>query len=177
MFKLYIMKFLFVSILLVGTAFGQSIEENTFDKFDSVRTLRTSKEHLVGRPLQYDYLGSYASYMNFQSEKQKGNDAVILYLPFRSVSVSSLNDDSGAQIEFLNGHVKLYKHMGKFTILGTEDVTPVYFIVPEDDSLYTQPVKSIRIKTSKKNYDYTLKDKKSEVIKGQLALLKSETKK
>lgn len=159
---------------------AQKIEENKFDKYDSIWkvTSETVKLSNSSGPLSMS-----VAYMDLQQEKFKvlPHRYYTIYLRFVSRSVTSLNEDnSKVQIEFTNGKVNSYPYKGNYKILSSNDYGTMYIQFDDDetdDLIFTEPIKSIRLHTRNSDYDFEIKDKKSKLIIEYLQAVKEEIKK
>jgi len=172
-------KLILVLTILPYLCFGQKIEENKYDKFDSAIKIKTTTEYLSSKKNdEQGELRTFVSSNILLSPKYKDiqkKDAAI-FLVFKSLGVTSLNDDSKTKIIFSDGSTGEYKYEGRTQIIGSEDVAIMYFIVDlnSSDKIITQNIQSIRISLSDENRDFDLPINKQDIIKNCLSLVKSE---
>lgn len=172
------MKQAIILLLFILPAYlnAQSIAENKFDKFDSVWKVQTTDIRLNGLIVS-------ASYFDIQQAMFKTISHKYYHVSFIFVAdgVTSIDEgDSKIQIEFANGKIVDYNYKGSYKILTNGDYGSMYAEINEDetdDPLFTEPIKSIRLNTKRRNYDFNVKEKKSKSIIELLQILTTEVKK
>lgn len=175
------MKMFFLILLTIYTqiSYSQTIEENKFDRFDSIYTISTKNETLVGgiSKLKYMYASTFflwqakAKFINLSSVKSYN-----ILIGFKTNRLTSTDNQTKIKVEFVDGTFGEYDRPdADYQIV--RDMGNFAFKVLLGDKLFTTDIKTIRISTSDANIDYEIPAKKSSYIKNALALTKSESEK
>lgn len=153
---------------------AQKIVENSYDKYDSVWKIKTSELKAKG-------LTIHAAYYNIEEEKFKdvGHNYFTVYFGFVARGVTSISEnDSKVQVEFANGKVNSYDYKGSYKILSPGNYGSIYVEIENDDNVFfTEPIKSVRLSTTRETDDFEIKEKNSYFIINCLKLLKEEVSK
>jgi len=180
-FKSWSMKRLILILLTLFslTSYSQKIEENKFDKFDSIYQISTKDEILVGKVLAKKYLYVNTSFNWFTRAEFINLSAAKSYkilIGFKTDIQTSTDNDTKIKVEFADGTFGEYSRpTAKYEIVT--DMGFFIFDVPLGDKLFTTDIKTIRISTSDTNIDYEIPAKKASYIKNALTLTKSESEK
>lgn len=165
------MKKLLISLILLSSlsAIAQKIESEDIDKFNGVKTIKTTREAVVaamGVP-QVSIQG-----MIF-TEKDKPDKAYTLYFITRATNTGSLKtDESSITLLMDDGLPMELKYNGKYDLFSPGDLLIIYSNVTKEqlDILASHKITDIRIRASY-TYDYKVKEKKQDVISSISKLL------
>lgn len=167
-----------IAILQVHILSAQKIDENSFDKYDSVYTISSQSETINGMMSAGGILKSTVYWRDIRQSQFKSlpHTSYTLALMFKSNSTTSIDEKSaGAKIEFDNGKIVDYHHFGRYKIISSDDLASIAIKIEDDeDPLFSNSIKSIRIYTSRSNQDYDISEKKKDKVKDCLNLVKNE---
>lgn len=155
---------------------SQKIDENKYDKFDSLYTVKTKSETLTGGLMRSTYLSFVATkhkYLSLRFTKTPGEVGYSVLLTFKPQTTISLDESSEIKVEFADGKIVTYKNERSYHVYSSGDFAGVGIFVKADDPLFTGTVKSIRISSTSANDDFELKGKDQSVINKSLVLLKN----
>jgi len=174
------MKFFFTFLLMPMMAFSQRIEENKFDKFDSVWKVSTNLIYFNKSKKDIAFVASYYDLMQVKHKGVKPHYTGFFF--FKSNSVTSIDENkSSVQVEFTNGKINSYQYKGSYDIISSDEMAGMYVGIPDEDGeyddLFSEPIKSIRINTTDRQLDYEIKEKNSNLVIDCLKLVKDEVSK
>lgn len=160
---------LFALLFASYFCFGQKIQSDKVDDFNGNRTVSTSIEDLSGKMLSYNYCGITAILII-----DKADTAIALYFAFNMYSTGSTNQKDKIQLKLANGSILTLYNQGSYDITTSGRTATVYATLNKDDidTLLDQNVEMIRIETTAGNMDFTVDQKKKEIIKKTVRLLK-----
>lgn len=147
-------------LFLSKISFSQKLEKIEIDKFDNSKTVSTNI-NVLSRTIGIKTLECHGY-------KISNNTTVNYYLVFvlKSKRVESIDDKENIIFLFKDGSKIEKNYTGKYKIYSTDD-NIYYSIKLSYDELLTlkeKVISDIRIETSNSNYDFSIKEKFSDVI-------------
>lgn len=173
--KIILILFVFLNHL----CYSQIIQEKKFDKFDSIYTVNTSNETLVGKILKWEYLYVNASFTWFMQTKFANSPQAKTFdvlIGFKTQVPTAIDDKTKIKIAFTDNTIGIYSRPDT-KYQPVTDLGFYIFHVPLEDKLFTTDIKTIRIATTDTNIDYEIPKKKSSTLKDALLLVKNEVSK
>ena len=163
---------LIVAVFLSLTSISQTIAENAFDKYDSVHVIKTTRERLSRKGKLDVKITDYIFLAKKYKMAAQPFEPTIYFWFSPDYVISVRKGDASAKVEFDDGTIKEYLHVGDTKIYGSDEMGSIYIVVEEEDKLYSHNIKSIRLSFSDGDKDYVIDDKKQGVVKELLQLVK-----
>lgn len=179
------MKILMVltGIFISEMSLAQKIQEATFDKRDSVYTVKTSTEtigtRIVASSNDIKAL-KFCIYHQKSVASRWRNDPpfdAVLYFFFQPDAVMSMNGGtSSIKVTFEDSEVVQYKDEGDKRLVGTNQTAVIYFTAFESDKLFTTSIRSVKISVSSgEEVEFVIDNKKKHTVKNALQLLQKQS--
>ncbi len=173
------MFFIIIVSLFFHEGYAQKVEERSFDKFDSVYTITTQDETLVGKFSAKKFLYTHTTFHWFKKAKfinLPTAKTFELLIGFKTDIPTAIDATTQIKVEFADGTIGVYTNPNsKYQIVT--DMGFYIFHVATGDKLFNSDVKTIQIATSDTHIDYEIPAKKASYIKDALLFTFKESEK
>jgi hypothetical protein len=152
-------------------ASSQKIESDKVDEFEGHREITSSRERISPKTFSSVGLSAMVSALCIELDGTR-DTSFNVYLIFRTTGVTSLDKNSIIFL-FEDGSKFSTKNQSSYKLLSDDDFAGVYFDLNWEQmrEFHEKKIKKVRIETTRKNYDFEIDDKKTEMVPALVSLV------